>query len=359
MYLPAGFIRPMFYSAMGVISLCLNGCVFVAMALSKSITKRVRTPLMNLCVSDFINSTPMILFAVTNMESNYPLCYFGLFLMTFSISVSSTVVFLLSVDRCICLYFETSYMKYVTNKRVRAMYVTVWIIVPALTYVRIGRMDAYNTKCLTMNRSYREVVFVCCAMFVRFLTLLFSVGTVLKMRAIRNRMPTVKGEFHNTIKLIFIVCMYQAMFVPLSIHHLIWVTRPDLMDTLELFWQSSTMMMIGTSIINPLLYTLRFTECRLSMLLIICRWNKIMSRRIEYKKKQLLAPFLVTRERQLPQNFNLSDFPHSVIVLEFVSEQEQHRAEMTQQTQAVSVIDVPSEVRRSPTPTLITVNPAT
>ncbi|XP_069102101.1 uncharacterized protein [Argopecten irradians] len=315
----------------GCVIICLNVCAFVAMALSKSIVERVRVPLMMLCVSNFV-------FGVSFIFSLYQhLCRAGGALVAFAMVLLYTVTFLISVDRCICLNFEMAYMKYITNKRVRVLYVAVWIIVAIVTYGRDISIDTDNAELHQKVKQSSERMFVILELVAQILTVTCSVSTIIRIWAIQSRMPNSKESFQNTVKLLHFICIYQFMIMPSLLHRLVWTAIPDLKKSLKAVRLIADIVKYLSCIVIPLLFMLRFRDCRLSMLQMVCWWNKKFHDRIKYKKKQLLAPFL---QRRSDQNVRETNSPNPVGVCELTTSQECVGTEMAQRTSTISVIDV-------------------
>ncbi|XP_069102102.1 uncharacterized protein [Argopecten irradians] len=314
----------------GCLIMCLNVCAFVAMALSKSIVERVRVPLMMLCVSNFV-------FGVSFIISLYQhICRAGGALVAFAMVLLYTVTFLISVDRCICLNFEMSYMKYITNKRVRVLYVAVWVIVAIVTFGRDVGVDKSNAELYFKMKQIRERVFVILESVAQILTVTCSVSTILRIWAIQIRTPNSKERFQNTVKLLHFICIYQFLIMPSLLHRLVWTTRPDLKESLKEFRLIADIVKYLSGIVIPLLFMLRFRDCRLSTLQMVCWWNKKFRDRIKYEKKVLLAPFLESRS---DQNVRETHSPNPVGVCELTTIQKCVGTEMAQMTPTISVID--------------------
>jgi len=294
----------------GITIVALNLLALSALIRSRKMNMQIRYHAMNLTITDILIGINQLLMYTTlslSATNNMVLCTITLYSYRIVCNQNTLVITSLAVDRFLCLYFDVMYVQYVTKRFILISSALVWLLNIFYSIISYIATDAHEHDfCFVVNR-FRGIEYTCALIITCFIVVFISYfGIFINIRKHLNKIKSnrvdmsgvMKMQFKYTVKVTIIALAFFITYLPLSIHIFLVTLRPNLLWKTLLFYYISGFIYLTNSIINPILYALRFQECRLEIVSLLCFWNKKMSKRNDQRKKELHAVFLEIRPFQ-------------------------------------------------------------
>ncbi|XP_033759312.1 adenosine receptor A2a-like [Pecten maximus] len=242
----------------------------------------------------------MVLTYASNVAQNTVPCYIVLMMPRFTAYVGIFTTTAFAIDRFASIYRWHS--SFITKEKTKAFCVVVWIFSFILTPVSF---HGKNYTCVSQDQidydRETHALFMIIPMLVCFVTI--SVCYIAIYINIRKHLRKTKDlgvsmkeyaltMFQSTLVIGVVIFAYLLCYGPISILKIYNFVYPDTILPTRTIRNVTQVIFVTNSLINPIIYSVRFKECRLELKNIFCYFNKDMRNSILQRKKMLQAPFL-------------------------------------------------------------------
>lgn len=287
---------------------------------------QIKVICVNMVVTDLLTSTFTFVDSIATVKSLHLIpawcvtrCIIGVMLITASLFFMT----LLAIDRLFSITMALRYHVLVTQNRTIAVSVLTWIV--SLLVTSLSYVNGFERKapCICFDNEGNKFITLIFRN-ICFLLIIISYSIIFWMVLKQNRTIQCMGNknrfnFGPTIKISAIVGALCVMYFPKNAYFIyITATGKKVQDSLKLYAVLAYIEKLN-SFINPFLYVWRFTECRIQIIKLFCRFNDNMLRKANSMDYDL-AGFNVTSNKSSTEQTGSSiiDKPNAHAVVDIV-----------------------------------------
>lgn len=277
-----------------------NICAFVSMWRTTGIPKKIKIPILNLLICDILTGISLLsyLILLNTSPTNKLVCSLQVSWTSFTAFASFACITGVSIDRCVCLYFEHFYMTKVTVGRVTGFQACIWVL--AIIFALSVYIDVPSEFPVCLPRfvvgNIGHIFQFVYGVVVRVTSAVAYVLIYLKIRKMRKTDITngvsYRGIYKTTSKLLTIALTYQVMYFPMFCYNLLAFLVPGNPGILQGVGVIASLCTVLNSLANPFIYAWRFPECRIQLKMMIYFWSQNIIRSENTKRKRILVSFL-------------------------------------------------------------------
>lgn len=290
----------------GLLISLINLLAIVILFQCKKMNIHIRLLSMNLAFTDLMTGLAILVDSFLSPILPEGLCRLVLYLYCIGVVISFLTINAMLIDRLVALYFPFKYHNLLTREKCPVFIFVIWITGSVLTVVNYhDGFSIYETKDLTFCINAFVVgktgltivtVFFCISLII---DLLFYLLMFIKIRGMTC--PTQDGHpqrpFRQQVKILMklltITGTFMVLYTPQIVLNVIVLTSTSSLQKTVLNFQGlAGFLILFNSFINPFLYVWRFTECRYTLLIVVCYCNKARRQKYGNLKKQFYVSFL-------------------------------------------------------------------
>lgn len=266
---------------LGYSIILLNIISTLVLVRSSNMMFSVRLPAINMAISDTLIGINLCVPDIVRIYGS--LCLIKRFSLKSLYLVTTLLITLMNTDRFLSLRFPFSYSKVASRRNILTACVFCWL------FGFVSSVDEYDCQWKDLNdrKSFQwtSVLFL----------MIIMINILEYCYVVHFAINTTVGKINS--KCIRKVSMYTGFFIlstiPYMITQLIHTVAanppPLVLDLKKLFGRLTFL----TSISNPIMYTILFTECRLQLVILLCFWNKKLLNVYKRKSKERMCTYFI------------------------------------------------------------------
>jgi hypothetical protein len=271
-----------------------NGLAIAGLSRCTRLLDQMRVLLMSLAVTDLLTGlahmADVTRYGSDSLASMHIIpCKIRLHVSTSLQLVSYLTLAAVTVDRVMALYFGIRYLIYITKMRVVAAASCMWLLGAGLTFYAYedGFQDystcsflnvASNMSLLTLAVTYTVCMVIICFGY----SVIFHIVRRHR-RQVRAAIPGLPGDmlsayvsanFRSSITSAYFVVTFVVFYMPVYV--VLWCIfiNPDSREMFDYkIFNGCVALALLNALVNPILYAWRLSECRVRVILMVCRCN--------------------------------------------------------------------------------------
>lgn len=264
---------------LGYSIIVLNITSTLVLARSSNMMCSVRLPAINMAISDTLIGINLCIPDIVRIYG--PLCLIKRYSLRSLYQVTTLLITLLNTDRFLSLRFPFSYSKLASRRNILFGCVFCWF------FGFTSSIEEYDCQWKDLNdrKSFQWTSV--------FFLMIIMINLIEYCYVVHFAINTTVGKIN--LKCIRKVSMYTGCFIlstiPYMITQLIHTVSANpshlILDLKKLFGRLTFV----TSISNPIMYTILFTECRLQLVILLCFWNTKLLNVYKRKAKERMCTY--------------------------------------------------------------------
>lgn len=305
---------PTFFTAIdlvwcGIVTFIILANAFTRVALTKCRLMATQMKALSLCLNSAdlcigTLTTLRVVIGKSTLRNNLYACSLVLYGFRTTTFVCLGTITSFAVDRALSLVFAMRYHSNITTNTSTMWCLTLWVISIVFTAISFRGEISVVASCVdgcfnnTNNTTLGSELMIGTALVCFSLITVSYVIIYRKVRQYINKIsPTghsvpgiVNNNYHYraSVKIFILILLFVMFFLPSAIYHTVLLTTDSKYQN-ELLRRIVGVFFLLNSCANPVMYALRFKECRLHCIALICFWNKDKVREIRFK--QMFNPY--------------------------------------------------------------------
>ncbi|XP_060067596.1 melanocortin receptor 5-like [Ylistrum balloti] len=299
-----------FLMMLGTLVVVVNFFSAAALLRCKNMEAKLRQFAVCLTVIDICVGFHLIFMVVNyanNLMQNKVSCYIVLMMPRFTAYVGMFTTTAFAIDRFASIYHWHS--SYATKKKTKAFCIAVWLISPVITIMSfLGKSYGCISQDQIDHDRETNALFMIIPMTICFVVISLCYAAV--YINIRKHLKKTKDlgvsmkeytltMFQSTVVIGVVILSYFVCYGPICILKIYNYVDPDTIVATRTLRNVTQVIYVMNSLIDPVIYSVRFKECRLELKKIFCYFSKSTRKDILYKKKIMQAPFLENGTRKI------------------------------------------------------------
>ena len=184
---------------------------------------------------------------------------------TTSLGVSLTCLFFISLDRYFTIFYPLKYINYVTRYKAWMIVIATWTAFITLSPSLLFTYNTSTNKCATMylipRRVYYGALITPVIIFVLLTIIIYSrIFHIARKQQNQIRVQEMAvGHFTTretklTKMMALILGIYILSFIPYVIVSIVRLKTASESESLEILWKTSLTLVVGNSMVNPVIY---------------------------------------------------------------------------------------------------------
>ncbi|OWF39133.1 Adrenocorticotropic hormone receptor [Mizuhopecten yessoensis] len=262
--------------------------------------RRISIMIKNIALADTLLGFCPVNFAIGEQFHLFKImlwCYFVLIFNRVTVLMKMFSVSILAVDRFSCLYFSTWYLKYVDKTVTTKVSLIAWTTALGMALATYVRRLSLRLNCFHENKTMGFGLMIALGLLCGTTILVAYTGVFLNIRKHEKYLKLLnistgsskRTLYRSTIKLCLLMLVFVVCYTPSGLYRTSVYLNPEFQFNTETFRHSANVIFLMSSIINPLLYVWRFTECRLKLLEIVFRCNRKKIENLQKRQRDIFA----------------------------------------------------------------------
>jgi hypothetical protein len=286
---------------LGVAMLFANGVTIAALTRCKLMMQQMKYLIISLASADLLLGLVLFVGGIrihyTSLANlSLPVCELWIHFLTFRESVSCFTVVAIAVDRVLVLHYNSRYQMHVTKVKVTLLIASIWLTAVCLpiyndiygyrnytvcSYAQIGAMPLLATVCM-------GCMIVITVLYVHIYFIVRTHRRHIAAMLPQHMADAANIHFRSSVTSLYFIGAHIIFKCPFYILRILISDSSLRSDATELMLYYLVYWGTLNSLVNPVLYAWRITECRLYATLILFRFNARVTELCRHRLRELV-----------------------------------------------------------------------
>ena len=272
----------------GLLVMVANLIALVILIKCKKMAFQIRILTIQLAVTDFLFGLYTLMMGV-RISSFFPfLCHINYHARTTVSYMTCFVITTMSADRFLALCFPIKYRRIVTSRRVLYLSTALWfssVLFSLLTYAWMKTITGKTDCKFIIGRVSKAVPIqhISLMSLVILLNICFYIGVACALLCRKDNLQNARSNGQQNhmkqqrrilMKILAITGVFIITYLPYNVMMIIITVDYEHWKRYMDIYFSSTLLVMSNSIISPVVYVLRYPECRYTLMAYCMFWNK-------------------------------------------------------------------------------------
>ena len=291
------------------VSLVINIFAFVALTQSKNLAYHIKIFSINLTIADIGLSTGGIIFATKGfrmtsdtIDADCVPIIFAYYVNTLFFFVTSFLITAMGIDRYVSIVYPYRYLFFISVHKKRFIVVCILLWFLSLLVIFFHEIDnnwrLYFCMCGNYTQSVTHVGLQfsnlhaigttnLCLLIVNLVTYSAIIGKIWRQTT------DMRGRQYSTLsKLFTFTITYALLHGPINVITIIMMIFESNFDYSSVI-RIAQLLLALTMIVDPILYAWRYTDCRMEMMMLLCRWNPSYMDILRRKQNDFYSSYVI------------------------------------------------------------------